>query len=372
MTMVVGFDCFPLRRFASGTEEYAEGLIRALLNRGVPLAALGGRPFDPRQPRLGQPLRDKPNPVEKWRWETAGILAAARWSPVNLVHIPYLGHPGRAFPCPSVVTVHDVIPFTFPGYQARLRDRLYFRNLPARLSHATRLVAVSEATRDAALSVFPDWATKLRVIPNGVHDAYFEPPLPSALESLRNLLPALDDPGERRILYVGNYQPHKNVPTLLQAVAGLSSDLKPRLLLVGSRDDLTLQKDVMKLHLSGRVSFLPHLERPLLRALYQFADVFAFPSRMEGFGLPPAQALAAGVPAAVSTAAAVREVVGDAALKADPDDIPAWTANLTELLVQEPEARIRQIERGRARAESFRWSTVAAQYQALYEEVAGA
>jgi glycosyltransferase involved in cell wall biosynthesis len=366
--MVVGLDCFPLRSLTSGTEEYIEGLVRGLWAHGVTVTALGGAPLDPADPRLGQPERPKPTPWAKWWWETRGLAQAAARTPVTVVHIPYLAHPPRPLGQPTVVTVHDLIPYQFPGYGGRARDRAYFRALPARLGHATRLVAVSVATRDAVAQWFPLWLPRLSVIANGVHDAFFAPPATDALHTAQAL--CSERPAARRVLYVGNYQPHKNVPTLLQAFSRLPQDLNVRLILVGSAGDATVDAWVRAAGVADRVDRLPRVNRPVLRALYELADVFAFPSRLEGFGLPPAQALAAGVPCAVSETPAVAEVVGDAALRADPDDIDGWAANLTRLLDPDDETARRLVARGRERAQAFRWAAVAEQYRELYAELA--
>jgi glycosyltransferase involved in cell wall biosynthesis len=365
----VALDVFPLRRFASGTEEYIEALATALLHRGTPLTAVGGPAptLEPGRPHLGLPERSRPSPWAKWQWEQRGLVGAARRTGADVLHIPYMAHPPVPCAVPTVVTIHDVIPFTFPGYGGRLRDRLYFRGLPARLDHATHLVAVSEATRDAVADVFPDWIPRLSVIPNGIDEAFFEPPLPEAQEEAARLLGFQPDAGPPLILYVGNYQPHKNVGVLMRAMRDLRPD-DARLVLTGSAGDAEVDAMVTELGVAERVIRLPRVGRPVLRALYAVAHVFAYPSKMEGFGLPPAQALAAGVPAAVSDAAAVVEVVGDAARVSPADDAAAWTSTLHELLTLSGAERAQVVDGGRRRAEAFHWDVAAARYQDLYRE----
>lgn len=365
----VGMDVSPLRTFSTGTEEYIEGLVHGLLAHGIPVTGWGSpEPLDPLDPHPGQTGRAKKlGPWEKWRWENDGIVRAASQSHVSVAHIPYMSHPMRALPMPTVVTVHDLIPFRFPGYQRRFRDRLYFRSLPARLRHADVLVAVSDATRRELTETFPAWESRVRVILNGVHPAYYEEPDAAFMEETAHQLGLMDRP---RILYVGGYQAHKNVPLLLSAFERVSINLDSELVLVGAEANETIQRLVSERGLHARVVLTGRLSREQLAALYHLATVFASPSRYEGFGLPAAQALATGCPTAVSRTPALLEVVQDAALVADPDDERGWAENLLTLLSNEG-ARQEGIQRGLARAQAFHWDAVAAQYIALYNEVVG-
>jgi glycosyltransferase involved in cell wall biosynthesis len=369
--LVVGMDAFPLRRFASGTEEYIEGLTRALLAGPVDVRPLGApvTSFRPDLPRLGLPERAGAKPWSKWWWEMRGLPAAARRMTADVVHIPYMAHPAQPMGRPTVVTVHDVIPFTFPGYVRRLRDQVYFRGLPTRLSRADRLVAVSEATRTAVAATFPDWIPRLVVIENGVDDSWFEPPEPGSLAEARRLLGWAAAEGPPYVLYAGNYQAHKNVAVLLSAMGGVRP-AEARLVLVGAAGRAEVAAAVDAAGIGARASLLPRVKRPVLRALYALATVYAYPSTVEGFGLPPAQALAAGVPVVVSDADALVEVVGDAGRVVPRDDFGGWTEALSHALALPQAARAATIATGRQRAERFRWGVAAQRYTDLYREVA--
>lgn len=361
----VGIDVSVLRQFNTGTEEFIEGLVGGLAGIGMSVVGLGADvPLDARQDRLGQPLRTRRSPIEKWSWERTGIVRAARTAGVDLLHIPYMTHPPARPGLPTIVNVHDVIPYRFSGYQRRFRDRRYFTALRSRLPLATCLVAVSQTTADDFARVFPRCSTPVVVIPNGVHESFFEPPTADGEAELARVLEGTDRP---RLLYVGGYQMHKNVDILLRAAVATLDQLDAELVLVGGAGRPELEA-LAGSSLKGRLRLTGRLSRPALRALYASSTALLFPSRYEGFGLPPAQALAAGVPVAASLGPALQEVLGEAALFADPDDVSAWAHNVVRI-VTEGELRRRLTATGQEQSQRFRWSAVAARYLDLYREV---
>ncbi len=359
MTVTVGLDTAPLAGQHTGTEEVLEGLLYGLAAVGQPVVALAhpGQRLDPSVGGLGVKPTARPSHSAKWRWETRGLARAAAAAHVDVVHVPYLAHPPRPLPVPTVVTVHDLIPYLYPGYQRRVRAQIYFRRVARHVGHARRLVAVSESTWHDIAVVFPAWHARVVVIPNGVHPAYFADPDPIEVHAARAELHLSG--GEPLLLYAGGYQPHKNVP-LLAAAAEAAARTTPglRLVLVGAASSV-LQAE------SAVATPLPRVSRARLRALYALATLVVCPSRYEGFGLPAAQGLAAGTPVLASDIPAHREVLGDAACLL-PVDAPERWADAIGSLVQEARRREDLAGAGRERAEAFRWEVAARQYQALY------
>ncbi|MGC8489429.1 MAG: glycosyltransferase, partial [Clostridia bacterium] len=121
----------------------------------------------------------------------------------------------------------------------------------------------------------------------------------------------------------------------------------------------------------GRVRLTGRLSRPALRALYQTSTVLAFPSLYEGFGLPPAQAQAAGLPVVAAHGPALHEVLGEGALFVDPRNVAEWQERLHDIL-SNAALRTELVEAGRLQAARFRWETLVPRYRELYREVLGA
>ncbi|MBX5466988.1 MAG: glycosyltransferase family 4 protein [Firmicutes bacterium] len=364
--MNVAVDISVLNACRTGTEEYAEGLIWGLLRLGTPVLGIGRghQALLPDRPCLGLGPRRR-SLWQKWWWETVAILHAVG-PEADIVHIPYLTHPPRPFARPSVVTVHDLIPWRLPDqYARRWRDRWYFRQVAKNLDHATALVAISEATRADLDTVFPHLGERSTVIPNGVHPRFFQPPESRLVAEVVRRLALARRP---RILYAGGYDPRKNVRTLLQALAAVFAHRDGELVLVGALGLGEVARWVAEAGLGGRVVSTPGLSREELVALYHAADLFVYPSRYEGFGLPPAQALAAGVPVVASRIPAVEEVVGDAGVLVEADDPGAWAEAVVGVLDSRGLAE-RLVSRGRQRAAEFDWLRVAARYQALYRRL---
>jgi len=175
---------------------------------------------------------------------------------------------------------------------------------------------------------------------------------------------------ERWVLFAGALDARKNVELVLEALERLGPRA-PTLVLAGQRwyGSGAIERRIGALRAVGiDIRPLGYLAEPLLWALMAAAPVFVFPSRDEGFGLPPLEAMALGAPVVVSTAAALPEVCGDAAIQVDPDDAGALATALQRLL-DEPEERRRRAAAGRARAAGFRWDAVAAHLVQVYRRL---
>jgi len=273
-----------------------------------------------------------------------------------------------------VITVHDLFPEAArregalsdlaPTWNAHQRW-LYRQHLTG-IRRADAIIAISEATaRDVHAYLGVPWE-RIRVVYQGFNDFSARQPelTREAVTTLRARWQLA--PKERLVLYVGSQDPRKNLPTLIQAVQLLRKEgLQVTLLVVGSPrvgagervkgpDDL--------------VRFTGHVDDVELAALYRLADVFAFPSRFEGFGLPPLEAMAYGCPVVASNASAIPEVVGDAGLLVPPTDPSAWAAGIARLLQSEP-LRGWLIAKGRVRATQFPWRRTVEGTAAVYREL---
>lgn len=262
--------------------------------------------------------------------------------------------------CARVATVHDVVFRRHPELvDVRLREYL------DRWSHvacelADVVVTVSQFSRREIQAVYGAPLAKLEVVPNAVDERFF---------SVARRAP-INAPF---ILYVGSLEPKKNVRVLLDSferLLRLDPALPHRLVLVGGAGgagfDLQAELDRVP-EVSSRIHALGHVSDTALLELYASADLFCYLSRYEGFGLPPLEAMAAGVPCLVSDRGSLPEVVRDAAVVVDPDEPEQVARAMRGLLTQRSRAAT-YARRGRARARQFSWARSAQQLVGLYRE----
>jgi glycosyltransferase involved in cell wall biosynthesis len=161
------------------------------------------------------------------------------------------------------------------------------------------------------------------------------------------------------LLAVGNRMPHKGFETLLEALARIGSDRRPRLVITGGRGEDPLAPVVERLGLGDRVELRGWLGHDELERLYAEASALVFPTRFEGFGLPPLEAMARGCPVILSDLPVLREVAGDAGRYVDPADPEAIARAVLDVL-DSPAERERMSRAGLARARAFSWEATAA------------
>jgi glycosyltransferase involved in cell wall biosynthesis len=178
---------------------------------------------------------------------------------------------------------------------------------------------------------------------------------------------------DRFILFVSTIEPRKNLPTLLAAYSKLLDTYKTnaRLVIAGHKGWLTEEVDaaIEKYKLGDRVCFLGSVPNEELVYLYNAARVFALPSLYEGFGLPPLEAMASGTPVIVSNVSSLPEVVGDAGLLVDPNDVEGWAVALHRVLTDDA-LHAGMAEKGLVRAAHFSWERAARETLGVYRKVA--
>ncbi|HLI56486.1 MAG TPA: glycosyltransferase family 1 protein [Actinomycetota bacterium] len=280
--------------------------------------------------------------------------------------------PARLAGAALVVTLHDLIPRVYPGHyhaDPGLRRRYLAREELVRA--AERVLSVSETTRREAierLAIEPD---RVRVIGAGISSA-FRPAgsgAPAGFERAREVVPGLR-PGF--LLYVGGEDHRKNIDGLLAGYALLAPELRAQHpLVVACRLSEAARARVLEaardLSIGDRVLLTGYVEDPALIALYRATELFVFPSRYEGYGLPVAEAMACGAPTVAANTSATAELAPPAGWfdPEDPADIArAITAGLTD-----PATRAALIEASGAAPPT--WSQAAARAAAVYEELLG-
>jgi glycosyltransferase involved in cell wall biosynthesis len=317
--MRVGIDVSPLVQTRAGTARY----VQALLDR---LPELEPRGF-------GGPGRAATVVRDLW-WYPVRLPRAARG--LDVLHCPTFRAPLRSR-VPLVITVHDLAVLRHPE-TFNLWTRRYSRLFVPRVVRAAGIViALSEFTRGELISLLRIPDERIRVIPNGVSEA-FVPDGPAAQGDY--------------VLSVGTLEPRKNLAAVQQAARRLGIELR----VAGAKGwgNVTVDGWI------GRVSD----ER--LAELYRGARCLVYPSLYEGFGIPVLEAMACGTPVVTSVGGATEETAGGAAVLIDPGDPASVAAGIEEAASRRDEL----VRQGLERAKAFNWDRVADATAAVYREAA--
>lgn len=270
-------------------------------------------------------------------------------------------------PCPTVVTIHDIIHLLFPDFLPNRSAEIYARLMIQRsLRRSDRVIAVSNNTRDDLTRAFQVERGKIDVIYNGVDASFFEP-----ARDDRSTLDDLDlEPGY--VLFVGNPKPHKNLDRVLQAYAAARPKLERPVPMVcaGARPgtDTVLKHKTEALGIADSVHWLGHVPERQLRTLYRGAGLFVYPTLYEGFGLPVIEAMASGTPVVTSNNSALREIAEGYAHLVSPLEVDDIEAAIVHCLNDSDHAAS-LATLGRRRAADFQWSETARQTLDVYREV---
>jgi glycosyltransferase involved in cell wall biosynthesis len=283
----------------------------------------------------------------------------------DVFHGPDLRLP-RLRGVPLVATVHDAFSLTsevFAREEFRRRRVALYREAFAR---ADRIVTPSRASRDRLCEGLDVPEDRIRVVPLGVDDRFrVEDPAVAGEVRERHGLP------ERYVLHVGQVSRRKNLPRLIAAFGSVAGDRPELGLILAGRLSYGAEETLEARDASpyrDRVLLTDHFPDADLPGLYAAASVVVLPSLDEGFGLTVAEGMAAGVPVVASSAGAIPEVAGDAALLVDPEDEDALAVALARAL-DDDALRGDLVTRGRRRVEDLSWSRCAERTAAVYEEV---
>ncbi|MBU0672796.1 MAG: glycosyltransferase family 4 protein [Candidatus Margulisbacteria bacterium] len=261
---------------------------------------------------------------------------------------------------PSIVTVHDLTTFIFPkesDKKARSAARLY----PWVFGKAKKITADSKNTKADIMRLFKIGPDKIEVIPSAFDANAYYPD-----KKIKSVLDKYDIK-QPYILTVGVISPRKNINRLIQA-CGIVQQKRPVSLVIAGPEGWGHKETIEQAHRAGAVvtGALPVEE---LRALYNGASVFAYPSVYEGFGIPILEAMACQTPVVASEASSIPEVVDDAGLLFDPND-PAAIAAAIEKVMSDASLAASLVAKGNERIRQFSWQAVASKTLELYREVA--
>ncbi|HXR22557.1 MAG TPA: glycosyltransferase family 1 protein [Acidimicrobiales bacterium] len=372
----VAFDATPLLGPRTGVGEFCSGALQALAERAD--LAMGAYSMSGRRRHAiaaevpaGVAVHDRPmaaGPLSKawahWSFPPAELFVGR----TDVVHGTNFVVP-PAWWAATVVTVHDLTPLRFPEMclpPARAYPELVRKALGRGAWVHTHTSSVAQEVV-ASLGASPD---RVRVVHPGVwppSDADGSRDGPGDAVARSALLP---DWVSQYVLAVGTVEPRKDLPSLVRAFGSFAKGY-PGLALVHAGPDgwgsAQLEEAIAACPAGKQVVRLGWVDDGARDALMAGATVFAFPSLYEGFGLPPLQAMAAGVPVVATRCGALEEVLGDAARLVDVGDVDALADALEELLGDEP-ARLELSRRGRERAALYTWEACASGLAALYHD----
>jgi alpha-1,3-rhamnosyl/mannosyltransferase len=284
----------------------------------------------------------------------------------SLVHGPNYFLPSNAEG--GIITVHDLSVFRYPETHPVDRVRAFERHFSHSLERSAHIITDTETVRRElieAFSVRPDTVT---AIPLGVDPRF-------SVHTQFSGLQAFDLTSGSYGLCVSTLEPRKKIAELIRAWDKLPNGLKTQfpLVLVGGagweNDDL--HEEIENAARQGWLRHLGFVSEQLLNELYAGSALFIYPSIYEGFGLPPVEAMASGVPVIVANCSCLPEVCGDAARYVDPDDADAFAETIEDSLTNS-DWRTQAIAKGLRRASEFKWTRCVDETITVYRKVNGA
>jgi glycosyltransferase involved in cell wall biosynthesis len=344
----------------TGIGQYTRNLVRAMAQTKPEFEFLL---FTPEMAEVNLPsnckqirVAEKPFPsasLQKAYWEHVLVPREMERSNLNLAHFPYPCNPRRRLPFPTIVTVHDVIPWKLPEYRSRLRSKLYHLYARLALKKADHLITVSEFSKAEMVKTLKIPAEKIAVILNA-------PPIPDEKRTYPEL--TLRRPF---FLYVGGFDPRKNVPLLIHAYQKFIATYSAvDLVVVGGKgkgleslfiSDYQERVGGHVLKPKGKIILTNPLSQGELEHLYRQSLALVHPTFYEGFNLTLVEAMAAGIPIIASDIPVHHEVARQAALYVNPHSLNE-VGNAMHQLIHDKDLQRRLAQKGLSRAKDFSWN----------------
>ena len=307
-------------------------------------------------------------------WEFRTILQRLD---CDLLHVPNVFSVPRALPCPYVMTVHDMLEHMSLGRKRNnLWRAVHFQLTRRVLRGAARIFAVSNFTKTEMEKLFGISPGRIDVVYNAIDERFLHG---HASAADRELIAKRYQVTYPFLLYAGRVSAHKNVVRMIEAFSALKGELEkerafPDLKLIIIGDDLSgnpdLRRTVVRSGVQNDVRFLGFVPIEVLRIFYDSAKIFVFPSLYEGFGLPPLEAMAHGTPVVTSNVSSLPEVVGNAAVLVNPENVFEIMRALHRVLLDQG-LRERMKEHSYLQAGKFSWEKSVRRILEVYRQVGG-
>ena len=375
--MVIGFDAKRVVRNGTGLGNYGRTLVNDLA-RVAPddwqlrlYAPDAGRDDLRRQVTEAERLsfvypQHRPLKLQRSLWRIGSIVDDLQRDGVSLYHglTGELPQGLQQAGIRSVVTIHDLIFMRHPEYYHWIDRKIYEWKFRVACREADRVIAISQRTKEDVMELGGVSADRIDVIYQSCSPRFAETVSQEQMETVRCRYGL----SERFILSVGSIEERKNILLAVEALHHLPQNVY--LVAVGRQTGYS--RKVLKIAeergLASRVHFLHGVPDADLQSLYQMAEVFVYPSRYEGFGIPIIEAIHSGLPVVAATGSCLEEAGGPDCLYVDPDDAEALAVAVSQLL-RGAEGREQRIQRSREYVRRFEGCDVAGQVMDVYRRV---
>lgn len=264
----------------------------------------------------------------------------------------------------SIVTIHDLIFLRFPKYYHFIDRKIYEYKFRKACENSDRIIAISECTKRDIIQYFKISPDKIDVVYQGCDNSFT---LAVSEEKKKEVRKKYQLP-EHYILNVGSIEERKNILLAVKAMLMLPAHI--HIVIVGKRTNYTgkIEEFVNEHGLEERVHILSNVPFDDLPTLYQLAEIFVYPSRFEGFGIPIIEALNSRVPVVAATGSCLEEAGGPDSIYVDPDDVQG-VVNAFKQVYADSEKRIEMIEKGVGYAKQFSERKQAEEIMNIYNQL---
>ena len=264
----------------------------------------------------------------------------------------------------SIVTIHDLIFLRYPQYYHSIDRKIYTYKFRKACENADKIIAISECTKRDIIEFFRIPADKIEVVYQGCDPSFIHP---VAEEKKREVRAKYQLP-DHYILNVGSIEERKNALSAVQALMMLPEQI--HLVIVGRHTEYTdkVEHFIKENKLEERVHIISNVPFDDLPAFYQLAEIFVYPSRFEGFGIPIIEALYSGIPVVAATGSCLEEAGGPDSIYVDPDDIKGM-ADAFKQIYADPERKKNMIEKGQIFAKRFAEEKQAEEILNIYKQL---
>lgn len=318
-------------------------------------------------------IRILPWPAAWWEFLTRTNFPIKKIikEPLDIFYAPYAsGIPRNGF-SKMVFTCHDLVFLRYPEHRGRSLSNYYLLRHQIASKRAKFIIAPSQSTKNDLVKFLQISPKKIIVIPEAA-DQRFK--IINHQKTVSRIIGKYFDPRLKYILSVGTLEPRKNLPRLVEAFGGLPNAIlkKYRLVLVGGEGwrNQTLKKTIANFNLKEKVILPGFVSDEDLPYIYNQATIFIYPSLYEGFGLPPLEAMACGVPVISSRISSLPEVVGRGGMLINPENEEEIRQAIKKLILK-PGLRNKIAKAGLLQAKKFSWKKTAKATLKVFEDALG-